>query len=93
MSVSDCWAVVRSLVSDAGPSADVEEILALEERVFLGPVQSAADAIAKLRAVELSLVDGGRSDGVDQQALVLLVRWLEANGVSQAAPGEATDDP
>jgi hypothetical protein len=93
MSVSDCWAAVRSLASDAGPNADVEELLALEERVFLGPVQSAADAIAKLRAVELSLVDGGRSDGVDQQALVLLVRWLEANGVSQETPGEATDEP
>jgi hypothetical protein len=93
MSVSDCWAVVRSLAGNAGPSTDVEEILALEERVFLGPVQSAADAIAKLRAVELSLVDGGRSDGVDQQALVLLVRWLEANGVNQKTAGEAADEP
>jgi hypothetical protein len=93
MSVSDCWTEVRSLVGNADPSADVEELLALEERVFLGPVQSAADAIAKLRAVELSLADGGRSDGVDQQALELLVRWLEANGVSQDTLGEATDEP
>jgi hypothetical protein len=79
LSVSDCSNMVRSLVGNARRSVDVEEILALEERVFLGPVQSAADAIAKLRAVERSLADGGRSDGVDQQALVLVVRWLEAN--------------
>ena len=71
--------MVRSLVDSARRSADVEEILALEDRVFLGPGQSAADAIAKLRAVELSLADGGRSDGVDQQALVLVVRWLDTN--------------
>lgn len=77
LSVSDCSNLVRSLVGNA--SADVEEILALEERVFLGPVQSPADAIAKVRAVELSLADGGRSDGIDQQALVQVVRWLEAN--------------
>jgi hypothetical protein len=76
LSVSDCWTIERSLVGNAKRSADVEEILALENRVLLGPVRSAADAIAKLRAVEMSLADGGRSDGVDQQALVLVVRWL-----------------
>ena len=78
MSVSECWNMACSLGDNATRSEDVEEIMALEERVFSGPVQSAADAVAKLRAVELSLADGGRSDGVDQQALVLVVRWLEA---------------
>jgi len=77
LSVIDCSNLVRSLVGNA--DADVEELLALEERVFLGPVQSAADAIAKVRAVELSLAEGGRSDGIDQQALAQVVRWLEAN--------------
>ncbi len=79
LSVSDCWSMACSLSDNATRSEDVEEILALEGRVFSGPVQSATDAIAKLRAVELSLADGGRSDGVDQHALVLVVRWLEAN--------------
>jgi hypothetical protein len=78
-SVSDCWKMASSLVSHARRSADVDEILTLEERVFLGPVQSVTDAIAKVRAVELSLADGGRSDRIDQQALVLVARWLETN--------------
>ena len=59
--------------------ADVEEVLTLEEKVFLGPVQSVADAIAKVRAVERSLATGGRSDRIDQQALVMVARWLETN--------------
>jgi hypothetical protein len=77
--VSECWDLLRNLIGDAKRSSDVEEILLLEERVFLGPVQSVADAIAKLRAVELSLADGGRSDRIDQQALALVARWLETN--------------
>ena len=77
--VSDCWNTARNLMNNARRSSDVDEILFLEERVFLGSVQSAADAIAKLRAVELSLADGGRSDRIDQHALVLVARWLETN--------------
>jgi len=56
---------------------DPDDGLDLEVGVLRGPILSLDDAIAKLRAVELSFVEGERTDGADASALRETISWLQ----------------
>jgi len=85
--LSEKWNRSRQLADRALRDRDEthsEEIFALEIDVLRGPIASLSDAIAKLRAVGLSLVEGERTDGADQDALDQTIRWLEARATLRA---------
>ena len=69
------------LGADEGPESDAHwnRFFALEEAVMAGAIHTKADAVAKLRAVELIFERGDRIDGADHTALLDVIRWLEAN--------------
>jgi hypothetical protein len=59
---------------------DWDDVLELEVDVLMGPIQTLDDAIAKLKAIELSFIEGERTDGADMLALRQTIRWLRAQG-------------
>jgi hypothetical protein len=77
-SLSDKWTRLRRL-SQRGADADWDELTNLELDVLTGPIRSLEDALTKLKAVEVSFVEGERSDGADAEALRQAIRWLRAN--------------
>ena len=88
-SVASQWEDSRRLLNEVGAHDSDESVCRylfdLEDGVLRGPIRSVKDAIAKLRAVELSFIEGERSDGADAIALRETIRWLETN--FQAATG------
>ena len=76
-SLSEKWEQSRQMVR-RGSEADVERVMDLEVDVLTGPIHSLDDALAKLKAIELSFVEGERSDGADASALRQTIRWLRA---------------
>jgi hypothetical protein len=67
--------------NDAGAGySDWDRVLDLEVDVLVGPIRSLDDALAKLRAIELSFLEGERTDGADVTALRQTIRWLSTRG-------------
>jgi hypothetical protein len=70
--------------NDAGAGySDWDRMLDLEADVLTGPIRSLDDALAKLKAIELSFLEGERTDGADVTALRQTIRWLSTH--AQAA--------
>jgi hypothetical protein len=85
-SLSAKWDRSRQLIRSGvqvGPlSPNLDEAFDLEFDVLRGPIQSLDDALAKLCAVELSFVEGERTDGADATALRQTIRWLQSHAPS-----------
>jgi hypothetical protein len=62
-----------------GPQADWDRVMDLEVAVLRGPIHTVDDALAKLKAIELSFQEGERTDGADMVALQQTIRWLRAH--------------
>jgi len=75
------WSRSRQLVeigNRLGASyPELELALDLETDVLLGPIHTAEDAIAKLRAIRLAFADGVRTDGADASAVCQTILWLQ----------------
>ncbi len=83
-SVAAHWACFNATKADLDRRPDTPEeewdlLFQIEELVLCGPIQSKADAIAKLRAVARSVRIGERYDGADWRAIADVTRWLEAH--------------
>jgi hypothetical protein len=53
-----------------------EAAIALETKILRQPIGCTADAIAKLRAVQLAFHEGPRADGAEIVALTHVIDWL-----------------
>jgi hypothetical protein len=83
-SVAAHWACFNATKAEleSRPDAPEEEwdvLDQIEKLVLCGPIQTKADAIAKLRAAERSVRIGERYDGADWQAIADVTHWLEAH--------------
>ena len=82
------WVRSREMIkigNRAGPGyAEWDRVIDLEGDILKGPIQSLDDALAKLRAIELSFVEGERTDGADVTALRQTIRWLRSHGPQPA---------
>jgi hypothetical protein len=74
-SLSGKWERSRQLM-EQGPQADWDRVMDLECAVLRGPIHNLDDALAKLKAIELSFLEGERTDGADMAALQQTIRWL-----------------
>jgi hypothetical protein len=77
-------ATLESLDAENRDRADYDEndpewnaVFAAETFTLTGPIQTKADAIAKLQAVLRSHDIGERGDGADRQALTDVAAWIE----------------
>ena len=77
-SLSDKWERSRQLAK-LGPQADCDRVMDLECAVLGGPIHTLDDALAKLRAIELSFLEGERTDGADMVALQQTICWLRTH--------------
>ena len=91
--IAEMWAEAEALIGrleaevaslsdgedDARLDAPYGRAFALEGAVLVGPIRGRADAIAKLKAVNLTFERGTRLDKMDHPALSDAIRWLEAH--------------
>ena len=65
--------------STAPGAAEWNGVFELEGAVIHGPITSRADAIAKLKAVNLYVAERGRrTDDAEGQAIAAVIEWMEA---------------
>lgn len=68
----------RRALNDDDPSEEEMDVLRVVQKfVFLGPIQTKADALAKLSAAIRSFRISTRTDGTDLGALALVAAWIE----------------
>ena len=80
------WDRACDISEHAASEADIDVLTRLESQVLLGAIRSPEDAVAKLRAVELTFIEGERSDGSDRVALEMITDWVLRAGWSDARP-------
>ena len=85
-SVAQTWDEAASLLEwlASAPAAErtpalYERLSALETVVLEEPIRSRGDAIAKLKAVQLSVVICPRDDELDVDAFAEAIAWLEVH--------------
>lgn len=85
ISLADAWTRYEKMRDDinanlsAAPKAEIDELCAMGDLVFTGPIRTRADALAKIKAAMEGFEAGWRLDRKDAAAIADAVMWLERN--------------
>ena len=91
--VAEDWRQYELLLSAAKhrqlSDEDWKAAFELERAVLIGRIDCLQDAVAKLRGVSISFVQGERVDGADVRALDQVIVWLETQSLTRPPTGIA----
>ena len=66
----------RAWIADVSDEEAWARLDSLERSILLRPAESAGDLLAKLSILKQNIAGGGRSDGMDIDAVDTVISWL-----------------